>query len=119
MASLTGNKIKDTYSSLLKVGDNGAIDSSAQALTDGAGNALGLTLTNAGVIVSTTNGTLIGTSDSNVVTAGLLNVAGNGSAGELLSSDGDGSFSWVAATTGDITGVTAGTVYQVVEQVVQ
>ena len=76
MASLTGNKIKDTYSSLLKVGDNGAIDSSAQALTDGAGNALGLTLTNAGVIVSTTNGTLIGTSDSNVVTAGLLNVAG-------------------------------------------
>ena len=109
MASLTGNKIKDTYSSLLKVGDNGAIDSSAQALTDGAGNALGLTLTNAGVIVSTTNGTLIGTSDSNVVTAGLLNVAGNGSAGELLSSDGDGSFSWVAATTGDITGVTAGT----------
>ena len=59
MASLTGNKIKDTYSSLLKVGDNGVIDSSAQALTDGAGNALGLTLTNAGVIVSTTNGTLI------------------------------------------------------------
>ena len=32
MASLTGNKIKDTYTSLLKVGDNGAIDSSAQAL---------------------------------------------------------------------------------------
>ena len=109
MASLSGNKIKDTYSSLLKVGDNGAIDSSAQALTDGAGNALGLTLTNAGVIVSTTNGTLIGTSDSNVVTAGLLNVAGNGTAGQLLSSDADGSFSWVDATTGDITGVTAGT----------
>ena len=109
MASLTGNKIKDTYSSLLKVGDNGAIDSSAQALTDGAGNALGLTLTNAGVIVSTTNGTLIGTSDSNVVNATLLDVAGNGSAGEVLSSDGDGSFSWAAATSGDITGVTAGT----------
>ena len=34
MASLTGNKIKDTYTSLLKVGDNGTIDSSAQALTD-------------------------------------------------------------------------------------
>ena len=109
MASLTGNKIKDTYSSLLKVGDNGAIDSSAQALTDGAGNALGLTLTNAGVIVSTTNGTLIGTSDTNVVTAALLNVSGNGSAGEILTSDGDGSFSWGAAATGDITGVTAGT----------
>ena len=51
MASLTGNKIKDTYTSLLKVGDNGTIDSSAQALTDGAGNALGLTITNGGVIV--------------------------------------------------------------------
>ena len=63
MASLTGNKIKDTYTSLLKVGDNSTIDGTAQGLTDGAGNTLGLTLTNAGVVVSTTNGTLIGTSD--------------------------------------------------------
>jgi hypothetical protein len=94
MASLTGNKIKDTYTSLLKVGDNGTIDSSAQALTDGAGNALGLTLTNGGVIVSTTNGTLIGTSDSDVVGASLLNVSGNGTSGQSLLSDGDGSFSW-------------------------
>jgi hypothetical protein len=108
MASLTGNKIKDTYTSLLKVGDNGTIDSSAQALTDGAGNALGLTLTNGGVIVSTTNGTLIGTSDTNVVGASLLNISGNGTAGQLIQSDGDGSFSYVDASTGDITGVTAG-----------
>ena len=108
MASLTGNKIKDTYTSLLKVGDNGTIDSSAQALTDGAGNALGLTLTNGGVIVSTTNGTLIGTSDSNVVGASLLNVSGNGTAGQYLISDGDGSFSWKTLSAGDITGVTAG-----------
>ena len=109
MASLTGNKIKDTYTSLLKVGDNGPIDGTAQALSDGAGNAVGLTLTNTGIIVSDTAGTLIGTSSSNVVTATLLDVAGNGSAGEVLSSDGDGSFSWAAATSGDITGVTAGT----------
>ena len=108
MASLTGNKIKDTYTSLLKVGDNGTIDSSAQALTDGAGNALGLTLTNGGVIVSTTNGTLIGTSDSNVVGASLLNVSGNGTAGQYLISDGDGSFSWQTLSAGDITAVTAG-----------
>ena len=108
MASLTGNKIKDTYTSLLKVGDNGAIDSSAQALTDGAGNSLGLTLTNAGVIVSSTNGTLIGTSDTNVVGASLLNISGNGTAGQLIQSDGDGSFSYVDAASGDITGVTAG-----------
>lgn len=109
MASLTGNKIKDTYTSLLKVGDNGAIDSSAQALTDGAGNSLGLTLTNAGVIVSSTNGTLIGTSDTNVVGASLLNIDGNGTAGQLIQSDGDGSFSYTsAAGGGDITAVNAG-----------
>ena len=104
MASLTGNKIKDTYTSLLKVGDNGAIDSSAQALTDGAGNALGLTLTNTGIIVSTAKGTLIGTSSTgevsstliadNAVDATRLNVSGNGTNGQSLLSDGDGSFSW-------------------------
>jgi hypothetical protein len=118
MASLTGNKIKDTYTSLLKVGDNGAIDSSAQALTDGAGNALGLTLTNTGVIVSTAKGTLVGTSSTgevssgmiadNAVTATQLNISGNGTSGQLIQSDGDGSFSYVAASSGDITGVTAG-----------
>jgi len=118
MASLTGNKIKDTYTSLLKVGDNGAIDASAQALTDGAGNALGLTLTNAGVIVSTSKGTLVGTSSTgevastmiadNAVTATQLNISGNGTSGQLIQSDGDGSFSYTAASSGDITGVTAG-----------
>lgn len=118
MASLTGNKIKDTYTSLIKVGDNGAIDSSAQALTDGAGNAIGLTLTNQGVIVSTAKGTLIGTSSTgeiasaliadNAIDATRLNISGNGTAGQLIQSDGDGSFSYVAASSGDITGVTAG-----------
>ena len=119
MASLTGNKIKDTYTSLLKVGDNSTIDGSAQALTDGAGNALGLTLTNTGIIVSTNKGTLIGTSSTgevsstliadNAVTATQLNISGNGTSGQLIQSDGDGSFSYTAASSGDITGVTAGT----------
>ena len=120
MASLTGNKIKDTYTSLLKVGDNGTIDSSAQALTDGAGNNLGLTLTNTGVIVSTAKGTLVGTSSTgevssamiadNAVTATQLNISGNGTAGQLIQSDGDGSFSYTsAAGGGDITSVVAGT----------
>ena len=118
MASLTGNKIKDTYTSLLKVGDNGAIDGSAQALTDGAGNALGLTLTNTGIIVSSNKGTLIGTSSTgevsstmiadNAVTATQFNISGNGTSGQLIQSDGDGSFSYTAASSGDITGVTAG-----------
>lgn len=35
--------------------------------------------------------------DANVVGATELNVSGNGTSGYLLSSDGDGSFSWVAA----------------------
>ena len=104
MASLTGNKIKDTYTSLLKVGDNAAIDSSAQALTDGAGNALGLTLTNTGIIVSTAKGTLLGTSSTgevsstliadNAVDATRLNVSGNGTSGQAILSDGDGTFSY-------------------------
>ena len=118
MASLTGNKIKDTYTSLIKVGDNGAIDASAQALTDGAGNSVGLTLTSGGVIVSTAKGTLVGTSSTgevsstmiadNAVTATQFNISGNGTSGQLVQSDGDGSFSYVAASSGDITGVTAG-----------
>ena len=93
-------------------------DTSAQALTDGAGNALGLTLTNTGVIVSTNKGTLVGTSSTgevsstmiadNAVTATQLNISGNGTSGQLVQSDGDGSFSYVAASSGDITGVTAG-----------
>jgi hypothetical protein len=44
----------------------------------------------------------------NSVTATQLNISGNGTSGQLLQSDGDGSFSYVDANTGDITGVTAG-----------
>jgi len=46
---------------------------------------------------------------ANAVGASELNVSGNGTSGYLLSSDADGTFSWVAPNTGDITGVTAGT----------
>ena len=45
----------------------------------------------------------------NVIGADELNVSGDGSASDVLTSDGDGTFSWAAPTTGDITGVTAGT----------
>jgi hypothetical protein len=54
--------------------------------------------------------TSISTSISaNVVGAAELNVSGNGTSGQVLTSDGDGTFSWTTPTTGDITGVTAGT----------
>ena len=38
MASLSNNKIKDTYQSLVKFNDNGNITTSAKRLTDGFGN---------------------------------------------------------------------------------
>ena len=44
----------------------------------------------------------------NSVGAAALNVSGNGSDGNILKSDGDGSFSWIANDVGDITGVAAG-----------
>jgi hypothetical protein len=52
MSSLTGQQIKDTYLSLLKVNDNGQISNVSQSITDGAGNPSGLYLTNDGVTVS-------------------------------------------------------------------
>ena len=67
---------------------------------------------------STAKGTLVGTSSTgevsstmiadNAVTATQFNISGNGTSGQLVQSDGDGSFSYVAASSGDITGVTAG-----------
>ena len=47
MATLTGNKIKNTYQSLVKFSDNGNITTSAKQLTDGFGN-------NSPMFVSTT-----------------------------------------------------------------
>jgi len=45
---------------------------------------------------------------NNVVDADRLNVSGNGTAGQYLASDGDGSFTWTTGVTGDITSVVAG-----------
>ncbi len=44
----------------------------------------------------------------NSITASELNVSGNGTSGQVLASDGDGSFSWVTPEEGDITEVVAG-----------
>ncbi len=46
---------------------------------------------------------------SDVVDADNLKVTGNGTAGQALTSDGDGTFSWTTMEVGDITAVTAGT----------
>jgi len=47
--------------------------------------------------------------DANAVAASELNVSGNGSSGQVLTSDGDGSFSWTAKTTNTDTTYSAGT----------
>lgn len=108
MATLSGNKIKDTYESLIKFNDNGTVDGSLQLLSDGAGNSIGISVDNSGNISSAAVGTLIGTSSSNVVNATLLDISGNGTAGQLIQSDGDGSFSYTDAASGDISSVVAG-----------
>lgn len=89
MASLTGTKIKDTYDSLLKVSDNGALGASAKQITDGLGNS-------SGVYLGTSGNVGIGTSSPavnlhiNDANGGILRlqrddtaVAGNDSLGAL------------------------------------
>ncbi len=46
--------------------------------------------------------------NDDIVGADELKVTGNGAAGQILTSDGDGTFSWSTGVTGDITGVEAG-----------
>jgi hypothetical protein len=94
MATLSGNKIKDTYESLIKFNDNGTADGTLQLLSDGAGNSIGISVDTSGNISSSAVGTLVGTTSSNVVNATMLDVSGNGTNGQSLLSDGDGSFSW-------------------------
>ena len=53
MASLTGNKIKDTYKGLIKTTDNAELGATAKELTDGNGNGSGVTLDNAGNVTAT------------------------------------------------------------------
>ena len=46
--------------------------------------------------------------NDNIVGADELKVTGNGAAGQILTSNADGTFSWATGVTGDITGVEAG-----------
>ena len=52
MSSLTGQKIKDTYQSLLKTSDNGLITTAFKQITDGSGSASGLYLRDDSVLIS-------------------------------------------------------------------
>ncbi len=51
--SLTGTKPKDTYDSLIKVGDNGPISGTAKRLSDGLGNDLPISVSTSNVGIGT------------------------------------------------------------------
>jgi len=53
MATLTGNQIKDTYKSLLKVDDNGELAATLQEITDGNGTGSGVSLNTTGDLKAT------------------------------------------------------------------
>lgn len=79
MASLTGNRIADTYPGLLKTIDNAAIDGTSRIVTDGNGNATPINMSTSGVVISgsltitgsliTTGGTALQGTASNAVSA--------------------------------------------------
>jgi len=53
--TLTGTKPKDTYDSLIKVGDNGPIGATAKTLSDGLGNDLPISVSTSKVGIGTTS----------------------------------------------------------------
>ena len=78
MASLSNNKIKDTYQSLVKFNDNGNITIGAKQLTDGFGNnaPLYVSTTQIGIGITPQSGYGLHVS-SNVKIGGELEVSGN------------------------------------------
>ena len=94
MATLDGKRIKDTYKSLLKVGDNSTLDETLQEVTDGEGNGTGVSVNNQGDL-----------DVSGSLTTGSVSVSGATSA-EFLK--GDGSLdSNEYATVSDLAGLSS------------
>jgi len=83
MATLTGNKIKDSYLGLLKSISNGAISSSFVQISDGGGNALPLYLS---------------TSSIKFYNAYTFPSADGTVSGQVLSTDANGTLSWVTSS---------------------
>ena len=75
MASLTGNKIKDTYSGLIKTDDNAIVGATEKQITDGLGNAIPMTIGTGGV--SFTGGAdFTGATVTGLPSAGLVSGTG-------------------------------------------
>ena len=83
MATLTGNKIKDSYLGLLKSISNGVISSSFVQISDGGGNALPLYLS---------------TSSIKFYNAYTFPSADGTISGQVLSTDANGTLSWVTSS---------------------
>jgi hypothetical protein len=99
--SLTTQRIENT---------DAAGQSAISAINSATSGTINTARLNSGVVLEAENPNASGdisgnyssglTIDNNSVGADELNVSGNGTSGQILSSDGDGSFSWVADQTG-------------------
>lgn len=78
---------------------------SAASLTTSRTIALGTDLSGSAGFDGSANITINASIASNAVNADALNVTGNGTSGQVLSSDGDGSFSWINASAGSLAGL--------------
>jgi hypothetical protein len=100
MATFTGNKIKDTYQSIVKAIDNDEVGGTDKQLTDGVGNELGLHVN--------TSGDLRVEGDLRVDGTIKDSLNSPGTNGQLLSSTLTGT-DWVDASTFSVTSLTGGT----------
>tara|TARA_R100001463_G_scaffold3208_1_gene13158 strand:- start:4931 stop:7627 length:2697 start_codon:yes stop_codon:yes gene_type:complete len=108
MASLTGNSISSTYTSLIKVGDNGTLASSLQSITDGDGNSSGLSMNTGGDLTAT--GTITANAFSGPLTG---NVTGTASLASNLTGTPNISVGTITASgtiTGNVTGNVTGNI---------
>jgi hypothetical protein len=92
--TLTGTKPKDTYDSLIKVGDNGPIGATAKTLSDGLGNDLPISVSTSNVGIGTSSPTSklqVSGGDVRILNVGTQLVLGSGIAGlyEIGVSTGD------------------------------
>ena len=116
MASLTGNSISSTYTSLLKVGDNGTLAASLQSITDGAGNSSGISLNTAGALTAT--GTITANAFAGPLTGNVTgDLTGTASLASNLTGTPNISVGTITASgtitgnvTGDLTGNVTGNV---------
>ena len=112
MASLTGNSISSTYTSLLKVGDNGTLATALQSITDGAGTTSGISLNTAGALTAT--GTVTANAFAGPLTGNVTgNLTGTASLASNLTGTPNisvGTISASGAITGNLVGNVTGNV---------